>query len=561
MKKSLLNPVIFATILLFLYQANLLAESTVDKHIDADGAKEKTPTLAQQFAALPRDAKPYTNWKWLGSVNPPETITRELEEFSAKGIELMSLHSAIKPKDLKTPELTGQKYEAENGKLGGCEIAGEVGVRYVKGINENDYIEWENIKVPKSGYYKLSFRYACAKTTYAILYINGVDVERLYFPSTSSGTSGWDVKPVIVKLNKGKNSIKYLANERATTAANLDAISLVKMEEKDINPGGFSGIASFVNPAVKNGGFRMAGYNLWCPSIIKVGDTYHMFASRWPYTPPSLSGWLKQSEIVRATSKNLYGPYNFEEVVIPANPRMVHNPKILKHKDKYIIVYMTGGKKEGYAYSDKIAGPWTIVNAAFGLKNPTMLIHEDGSSYVFGIDKKSLPKGEKCPNGHTYTLYAKAYTAPELTGTYSILPGVTLKNDGGFIPPKPDPNFAYEMEDPHVWWANNQYNMVCLDWDGWATGHVKGGAQYYSTDGVNYKLVSILPAHKMECNYDDGTMYRYSRRERPFVYVENEVALAYITAGIGFNSPVDDGPCHIIINPVDNYFPCKKGKK
>jgi hypothetical protein len=45
------------------------------------------------------------------------------------------------------------------------------------------------------------------------------------------------------------------------------------------------------------------------------------------------------------------------------------------------------------------------------------------------------------------------------------------------------------------------------------------------------------------------------------VYVENEVALAYITAGIGFNSPVDDGPCHIIINPVDNYFPCKKGKK
>jgi hypothetical protein len=35
-------------------------------------------------------------------------------------------------------------------------------------------------------------------------------------------------------------------------------------------------------PAPKNGGFAMDGYILWCSSVIKVGDTYHMFASRWP---------------------------------------------------------------------------------------------------------------------------------------------------------------------------------------------------------------------------------------------------------------------------------------
>src|SRR5438552_883262 len=33
-------------------------------------------------------------------------------------------------------------------------------------------------------------------------------------------------------------------------------------------------------PAPKNGGFTMDGYILWCSSVIKVGDTYHMFASR-----------------------------------------------------------------------------------------------------------------------------------------------------------------------------------------------------------------------------------------------------------------------------------------
>jgi hypothetical protein len=37
-----------------------------------------------------------------------------------------------------------------------------------------------------------------------------------------------------------------------------------------------------MKPAVKQGGFKMDGYFLWCPSVIKVGNTYHMFASRWP---------------------------------------------------------------------------------------------------------------------------------------------------------------------------------------------------------------------------------------------------------------------------------------
>jgi len=47
----------------------------------------------------------------------------------------------------------------------------------------------------------------------------------------------------------------------------------------------FASAAEFVDylrPAVKNGGFSMNGYCIWCSSIVKVGDTFHMFASRWP---------------------------------------------------------------------------------------------------------------------------------------------------------------------------------------------------------------------------------------------------------------------------------------
>src|SRR6516225_9525856 len=72
-------------------------------------------------------------------------------------------------------------------------------------------------------------------------------------------------------------------------------------------------------PAPKNGGFAMDGYILWCSSVIKVGDTYHMFASRWPLQY-GLNGWTKYSECVRATSTNLYGPYQFQEVVLQKRP-------------------------------------------------------------------------------------------------------------------------------------------------------------------------------------------------------------------------------------------------
>src|SRR5215469_1892305 len=72
-------------------------------------------------------------------------------------------------------------------------------------------------------------------------------------------------------------------------------------------------------PAPKHGGFAMDDYFLWCSSVIKVGGTYHMFASRWP-AQYGMGGWTKYSECVRATSTNLYGPYKFQEVVLQKRP-------------------------------------------------------------------------------------------------------------------------------------------------------------------------------------------------------------------------------------------------
>ena len=77
------------------------------------------------------------------------------------------------------------------------------------------------------------------------------------------------------------------------------------------------------------------GYHCWDPSLIKRGDTYHLFYSRWKMVEGqvnNLAHWMTTSEIVHATSKDLLGPYkNIENPAISAKDNhgwWLHNPKI-----------------------------------------------------------------------------------------------------------------------------------------------------------------------------------------------------------------------------------------
>ncbi|MEE1945285.1 glycoside hydrolase family protein [Pedobacter sp. KR3-3] len=292
-----------------------------------------------------------------------------------------------------------------------------------------------------------------------------------------------------------------------------------------------------MQPAVKNGGFKMEGYILWCPSVIKVGDTYHLFASRWP-EKYGLGGWTTYSEIVRATSKNLYGPYEFKEVVIQKRPDFwdndrAHNPKIVKAGDTFVLYYISSANETGYAYSKSITGPWTRIDKlAMPFSNPAPLVKKDGSVYVFG--RKSVDN----------IRIAQAYQAPAFNGIY------TLVNDQYNL--LPDKN---QLEDPTIWWAKNQYNVILSDFRGDATGTPKNGAQYASKDGINYVLVSKESIYTKTVTYDDGTEQTFRRRERPFVFVnEKEQVTAFFTACL---SQAKDGSekSWIEVNPVKNYVP------
>jgi hypothetical protein len=290
----------------------------------------------------------------------------------------------------------------------------------------------------------------------------------------------------------------------------------------------------FLQAAVKNGGFVMPGYILWCSSVIKVGDTYNMFASRWP-GKYGMSGWTTQSECVRATSTNLFGPYQFQEVVMQKRPdhwdkSRVHNIKIVKAGDKYVIFYINSANETGYAVSDSITGPWKRTDApVIHASNPAPLVRTDGSLYVFC----RLRDSDEVNRGI-------AFTAPSYHGSYTA-----LANGDNLLPN------GYQLEDPTIWWANNQYNIVLNDWKGLATGVVKNGAQYFSKDGIHYTLVSHDPVFTKTIDFDDGTAQTVMRRERPFVYVDDKgVALALFTACL-----VTPNESHVIVQPINHYYP------
>ena len=64
------------------------------------------------------------------------------------------------------------------------------------------------------------------------------------------------------------------------------------------------------------------GYHCWDPALIKVGDTYHLFYSRWLVVPGrinDMANWMTTSEIVHAVSSDILGPYrNIENPMLSA---------------------------------------------------------------------------------------------------------------------------------------------------------------------------------------------------------------------------------------------------
>jgi lysophospholipase L1-like esterase len=311
------------------------------------------------------------------------------------------------------------------------------------------------------------------------------------------------------------------------------------------------------------GGFTRKGYHLWDPSIVKVGDTWHMFASCWPRDseptedqPNPFDSFLnwKQSYVIRAVSKDLLGPYEYVEDVIHPRPGKFfdssgcHNPKITFHKGTYYLYYLgIPAWKSGVAVSDSVEGPWKRQDDwCTPANNPALWIHEEGS--VYGVGKVKVPN-PKYPGSRKFNElfhYIQAFRADSIFGPYTKL----HEPKANALPEN------YENEDPCLWYDGEHYHMIITDLHGFATGLDKAFTYYTSKDGLKFKLVSKEPlmAPARPIRFDDGSEVKFQRVERPNIVLNEEGdVIALLAACLPQQESFDSGGAQILVFPVSTF--------
>ncbi len=300
----------------------------------------------------------------------------------------------------------------------------------------------------------------------------------------------------------------------------LAAAASAALAAEDLNGAAF---AARLQAAPVGSGFRMPGYWIWDGSVVKVGDTYHLFAARWPKGHPFPEDYRWHSEIVRATAKNPLGPYTFQEVVIGKRDRafwdsnMAHNPTIHRIGDTYVLYYIgsddhtlqPGGKlplrRIGFATAKSITGPWTRSDRPLipeDSNNPAVCLEEDGSVKLLY---------------RTADLRVRIATAPSFRGPY------TLRNDQVWA--------AARLEDFDYFKRDGRYYILCEDNVGGVTGHDRWGALLVSADGVSgWHPVDRTAAYDHAIPFTDGSVLDCNRRERPQLLTEDGAVTVLFTS-------------------------------
>lgn len=262
----------------------------------------------------------------------------------------------------------------------------------------------------------------------------------------------------------------------------------------------------------KESGFKMDGYWIWGGSIIKVGSTYHLFASRWKKDGPFPEGYRQNSEIVRATSLSPLGPFNFEEVVIGErdssfwDSNMSHNPAIHKIGNEFVLFYIgsdftTYGKNSGnllrrigYATSISIYGPWK--------RSEKPVIDAESNNPALLADGKTVKLLYRDSNLRIFLAESNSYKGPFTTINDNLWP-------------------ECKLEDFYLFKTKDQYHIICEDNVGRVSGHERWGVHLFSENGKDkWKIYDPVVVYDHDILYEDGSVLHCQRRERPQLLVQ-----------------------------------------
>lgn len=278
-------------------------------------------------------------------------------------------------------------------------------------------------------------------------------------------------------------------------------------------------------PLRRENGFQMDHYWVWCGS--PVADPvrgYHLYASRWSMDYPMYIGYLLHSEIVRAYSPVMEGPFTYCETVLPTgnsadwNGRMAHNPRVIQYGNRWLLYYIGlsysgegevtksfadriyGRIRIGLAEADSPAGPWRSL--------PEPILNPLPGSWDAAVVTNPAP----CvtPDKRIF-LYYRSNTPQGLR----IGLAVADTPEGPYRRVVDHPVLNFHVEDPFVWHDREKFLMIAKDVSGTLCGERIAGAYFESRNGIDWKVGVPPKAYSRTVRYADGHEETLGCLERP----------------------------------------------
>jgi len=109
-----------------------------------------------------------------------------------------------------------------------------------------------------------------------------------------------------------------------------------------------------------------------------------------------------------------------------------------------------------------------------------------------------------------------------------------------------------KIEDMFVYKEGSDYIMIAEDALGFYTGIHKAGVRFTSKDGIHWDETSARLAYDFDVDYDDGSAVSLQRRERPFLFRDNDKAYLFSTAKLGGEDKLTGGNTWNMVQEIDN---------
>ena len=309
-----------------------------------------------------------------------------------------------------------------------------------------------------------------------------------------------------------------------------------------------------IQPVPRTAVMKDDNYFIWCGTMVKHKDTYHLFYSRWE-KKYGFQAWVTRSEIAHATAPTPFGPFTHKDVALPARGSeywdglCTHNPTAYKFGSKYYLYYMgnTGdgddtpgfngvlnwnhrnNQRIGVAVADTPDGPWKrfdkpIIDASEDPDAPDALMASN-PAITQGPDGKYLM---------VYKAVGKKKPLP-FGGPVVHLSAVSDSPTGPFVKDL-KPIFTageaqFPAEDPFIWSQFGKYFAIVKDQGGYFIKHDTRALVLFESD--NGKDWSIAPdgyITDVYLRWDDGKVEKMHNLERPQLFFENGKPVCLLAA-------------------------------